>query len=84
VSDMEAPDVDLDDRIAREHSAFYHGVGTCRMGDDDASVVDLECRVRGTEGLRIIDASIIPTVPRSNTNIAVIALAEHAAAHTTQ
>jgi choline dehydrogenase len=80
-ADLEAADADLDDRIAREHTAFYHGVGTCRMGDDETSVVDLECGVRGTEGLRIVDASIIPTVPRSNTHIAVVALAEHAAAH---
>jgi choline dehydrogenase len=41
-------------------------------------VVDTDCRVVGVEGLRIVDASIIPTVPRSNTNLAVMALAEHA------
>jgi len=71
----------LNDVIAREHSAFYHGVGTCRMGafDDPDSVVDPECRVRGVDALRIVDTSIIPTVPRSNTNLAAIALAERAA-----
>jgi choline dehydrogenase-like flavoprotein len=62
----------VDAMIAETHSAFYHGVGTCRMGD----VVDTECRVVGVEGLRVCDASIIPTVPRSNTNLAVMALAE--------
>jgi choline dehydrogenase-like flavoprotein len=62
----------VDQLIAETHSAFYHGVGTCRMGD----VVDTECRVLGVDGLRIVDASIIPTVPRSNTNLAVMALAE--------
>jgi choline dehydrogenase len=70
---------DIDEHIAEEHTAFYHGVGTCRMGEHDASVVDPELRVRGVEGLRIVDASVIPTVPRSNTNIVVIALAERAA-----
>ena len=71
----------LNDLIAREHSAFYHGVGTCRMGafDDPDSVVDPECRVNGVDALRIVDTSIIPTVPRSNTNLAAIALAERAA-----
>lgn len=62
----------VDAMIAETHSAFYHGVGTCRFGD----VVDTDCRVFCVEGLRICDASIIPTVPRSNTNLAVMALAE--------
>ena len=62
----------VDELIAETHSAFYHGVGTCRFGD----VVDTECRVLGVDDLRIVDASIIPTVPRSNTNLAVMALAE--------
>jgi choline dehydrogenase-like flavoprotein len=47
--------------------------------DDPDSVVDPECRVRGVDALRIVDTSIIPTVPRSNTNLAAIALAERAA-----
>ena len=47
--------------------------------DDEHSVVDPECRVRGVDGLRIVDASVIPTVPRSNTNLVVTALAERAA-----
>ena len=70
----------LDRLIAETHTAFYHGVGTCRMGADDDSddgyVVDTRCRVRGVDGLRVVDASIIPTVPRSNTNLAVMAVAE--------
>ena len=80
---LDTPDRELDDRILAEHTAFYHGVGTCRMGDDGAgaatSVVDTACRVHGVAGLRVVDASVIPTVPRSNTNLAVIGLAEHAA-----
>jgi len=70
-------DDEIDQLIVETHTAFYHGVGTCRMGDDgDDRVVDLDCRVLGVEGLRICDASVIPTVPRSNTNVAVMAVAE--------
>jgi choline dehydrogenase len=47
--------------------------------DDEAAVVDSECRVRGVEGLRVVDASVMPSVPRGNTNAPVIALAERAA-----
>ena len=78
--DLARPAEELDALIASTHTAFYHGVGTCRMGDgEDDLVVDPECRVLGVEGLRIVDASIIPTVPRSNTNLATMAIADHAA-----
>ena len=73
----EAADDDLDLLIAEQHSAFYHGVGTCRMGTPGLSVVDDRCRVHGVHGLSIVDASVIPTGPRTNTNLAVMALAEH-------
>ena len=70
-------DAAVDLIIAETHSAFYHGVGTCRMGaDGDHNVVDTQCRVFGVDGLRVVDASIIPVVPRSNTNLAVMAVAE--------
>ena len=71
--------------IAAEHAAFYHGVGTCGMGawDDDTSVVDPACNLRGVDRLRVIDASVIPTVPRANTNLVVTALAERAVATAT-
>ncbi len=78
--DLALDDAAIDHLIATEHTAFYHGVGTCRMGQDPTdSVVGVSCDVHGTEGLRIIDASMMPMVPRSNTHLAVVALAEHAA-----
>ena len=72
-------DTEVDRLIAESHTAFYHGVGTCRFavhGDGDDGVVDAECRVHGVDGLRVCDASVIPTVPRSNTNLVVMAVAE--------
>ncbi len=61
--------------IARTTFPIYHPVGTCAIG----SVVDLDLRVEGLEALRVVDASVMPTVPRGNTNAPVIALAERAA-----
>ena len=57
----------------------YHGVGTCRMGKDESSVVDTELRVRGIEGLRVIDLSVMPIIPSGNTNAPAMALAWRAA-----
>ena len=73
-------DRELDAWIAENHGAFYHGVGTCRMGEGEDAPVDLDLRVRGTEGLYVIDGSTIPRVTRSNTHIVISALAERAAA----
>ncbi len=74
-----APESDSEDDL-REHAArttfqIYHPVGTCAIG----SVVDLELRVEGLEGIRVVDASVMPTVPRGNTNAPTIAIAERAA-----
>ena len=78
-SEIERDDEDIDALIRDTHSAFYHGVGTCRMGEDAASsVVDAAGRVHGVGGLRIMDASIAPVVPRTNTHLLVTAMAERA------
>jgi choline dehydrogenase-like flavoprotein len=72
-------DEDIEAHCRQRLQTLYHPVGTCRMGDDPTAVVDRELKVRGVEGLRVVDASVMPTVPRGNTNAPVIALAERAA-----
>jgi choline dehydrogenase-like flavoprotein len=72
-------DADIEAHCRQRLQTLYHPVGTCRMGDEPTAVVDRELKVRGVEGLRVVDASVMPTVPRGNTNAPVIALAERAA-----
>ena len=60
-------------------STSWHMVGTCKMGHDDMAVVDPQLRVHGMANLSVVDASVFPTIPSSNTNIPVIAVAEKAA-----
>src|SRR5262249_26691562 len=71
---------DIEEHVRTTTQTLYHPVGTCRMGSDATSVVDTELRVRGVDGLRVIDASVMPTVPRGNTNAPTIAIAERAPA----
>jgi len=61
---------------------YVHAVGTCRMGstEDDDAVVDTSCRVIGYEGLLVCDASVMPTVPRANTHLPTVMIAERIAA----
>jgi choline dehydrogenase len=72
---------ELDDWLFAECSDAQHASGTCRMGapDDPRSVVDPECRLIGCTGLRVIDASIMPEVPRANTHLTTVAIAERMA-----
>ena len=71
-------DAEIDAHIRRTCITVHHPMGTCRMGGDSDSVVDPELRVRGTEGLRVVDASVMPDLIGGNINAGVIVIAEKA------
>jgi len=72
-------DADLETFVRRKAETIYHPVGTCRMGRDGDAVVDSELRVRGVDALRVVDASVMPTLIGGNTNAPTMMIAERAA-----
>jgi len=69
-------DADLDAYVRDKSEADYHSVGSCKMGRDPMAVVDDRLRVHGLEGLRVVDASVMPRIVSGNTNMATIMIAE--------
>jgi choline dehydrogenase len=72
-------DADLRACVRAEGQTIYHPVGTCKMGTDPMAVVDASLRVRGIEGLRVADASVMPTITRGHTHAPVVMIGEKAA-----
>ena len=72
-------DEQIEQVIRDRADSIYHPVGTCRMGNTDQDVVDAQLRVRGIQGLRVVDASIMPCIVSGNTNAPVMMIAEKAA-----
>jgi len=72
----EVDDDELDDYVRRNVATYHHQVGTCRMGVDAEAVVDPRLRVAGIEGLRVIDASIMPKITTGNTNAPAVLIGE--------
>lgn len=65
--------------MRRYAKTVYHPGGTCRLGKDSLALVDPQLRVHGVSGLRVADVSIMPVIPRGNTNAGTIMIAERAA-----
>ena len=74
-------DKEIRDYVKQWSKTDYHPVGSCKMGEDEMAVVDQELRVRGLAGLRVIDASIMPTLISGNTQATSIMIGEKGAHH---
>ena len=72
-------DADIDAFVRQTMDTVYHPIGTCRMGTDDRAVVGLDFRLRGVDGLRVVDASVMPDLTGGNINAVVMMVAEKAA-----
>ena len=72
-------DQEIEEFIRNNGETIYHPVGTCKMGNDEFSVVDDKLRVRGVENLRVVDASVMPNIITGNLNASTIMIAEKAA-----
>ena len=78
-TELEPGEQPVETSVRQRAQSLYHPVGTCRMGSDALAVVDAELRVRGVDGLRVVDASVLPRVPRGHTHLPTLVVAERAA-----
>ena len=69
-------DAEIAEFIRNKGESIYHPIGTCKMGSDEMAVVDQQLKVHGIEGLRVVDASAMPTLVSGNTNAPTIMMAE--------
>jgi choline dehydrogenase len=77
--DSVSTDAQLRQWVLENTGSYYHFVGSCKMGVDSMAVVDPRLKVYGVEGLRVVDASVMPTIPAANTHTTVVMIAERAA-----